>query len=67
MACRPLYQPQAPQTTWGSLAAPQRGHTLRDGDPSFHAEARRLRVFILDVFFFGTAIANVPLVGAVRG
>jgi hypothetical protein len=36
--------------------APHRGHVLRDGEPSFHAEARRLRVLALEVFFFGTAI-----------
>ena len=44
MAWRPWYQPQPPQTTWGSLAAPQRGHRLREGASSRHAEARRLRL-----------------------
>ena len=67
MAWRSRYQPQVPQTTWGVLAAPQRGHTLREGAPSFHAAARWLRVFIFDFFFFGTAIAIVPLVGAGKG
>ena len=57
MATRFLYQPQAPQTVWGSLAAPQRGHRLREGDPSFQAPARWLRVFDFDFFFLGTATA----------
>jgi hypothetical protein len=56
MACRPWYQPQFPQTTWGSLVAPHRGHRLRAGASRRHADARRLRLFALDVFFFGTAI-----------
>src|SRR5258706_15200944 len=42
----------------GTLAAPQRGQTLRDGASSVHAEARRLRLFIFEVFFLGTAIAK---------
>ena len=43
---------------WGTLAAPQRGHTLREGALSVHADARRLRLFIFEVFFLGTAIAK---------
>jgi hypothetical protein len=58
MTWRPLYQPQVRQTTCGNLAEPQRGHTLRDGASSFQADARPLRVFIFDFFFFGTAIAT---------
>jgi hypothetical protein len=58
MAWRPWYQPQFPQTTWGTLAALHRGHTLREGAVTVHADARRLRLFIFDVFFLGTAIAN---------
>jgi hypothetical protein len=42
----------------GSLAESQFGHRLRDGATSFQFEARRLRVFILLVFFLGTAIAG---------
>lgn len=56
MAWRPLYQPHEPQTRWGSLVAPQRSQVLRDGAESFQAEARRLRVFDFDFFFFGTAM-----------
>jgi hypothetical protein len=63
MAWRPLYQPQLPHTTCGSLAVLHRGQTLRAGVPSFHAEARRLRLFDLDIFFFGTAIAELPGAG----
>jgi hypothetical protein len=58
MAWRPWYQPQFPHTTWGTLAAPHRGQTLRDGAFTVQADARRLRLFIFDVFFLGTAIAN---------
>jgi len=58
IAWRPWYQPQLPHTMWGTLAAPQRGHTLREGALSVHAEARRLRLFIFEVFFLGTAIAK---------
>ena len=43
---------------WGTLAAPHRGQTLREGAFSVHAEARRLRLFIFEVFFLGTAIAK---------
>jgi len=60
IATRSLYQPQAGHTVCGSLAAAQRGHTLRDGAASFHAPARWLRVFIFDFFFFGTATAVFP-------
>ena len=55
-ATRSLYQPQVGHTVCGSLAVPQRGHMLRDGASSFHAPARRLRVFDFDFFFLGTAI-----------
>lgn len=55
---RSLYQPQLPQTVWGVLALPQRGQMLRGGVCSFHALARRLRVFDFDVFFLGTAIVR---------
>jgi hypothetical protein len=57
MAWRPWYQPQLPHTTWGSLAAPQRGQTERAGAFTVHAEARRLRLLALEVFFLGTATA----------
>ena len=57
MATRFLYQPHALHTVCGSLAEPQRGHRLREGEPSFQAPARWLRVFIFDFFFFGTATA----------
>jgi hypothetical protein len=42
----------------GSLAESQFGQRLRDGALSFQFAARRLRVFILLVFFLGTAIAG---------
>src|SRR5690606_24202591 len=64
MACRPPYQPQLPHTMWGCLAALQRGQTLRDGASSFQAEARRLRLLALDVFFLGTAISVCSLPAA---
>ena len=60
MAWRPSYQPQLPQTTWGSLADPQRGQRLRAGASSVQAEARRLRLFALEVFFLGTAMTRFP-------
>jgi hypothetical protein len=66
MAWRPWYQPQLPHTTWGSLAEPQRGQRLRDGASSVHAEARRLRLLLLEVFFLGTAIVVVLLVEIFR-
>ena len=55
-ATRPLYQPQLGQTTWGSLADEHCGHTERAGAFSTQLDARRLRLFDLEVFFFGTAI-----------
>ena len=58
MAWRSWYQPQVPQTTWGTLAAEQRGQMLREGAASFQLAARRLRLFILLVFFFGTAMPS---------
>jgi hypothetical protein len=51
-----LYQPQFGQTTWGSLAAEHWGQTDRAGAFNTQLEARRLRLFDFDVFFFGTAI-----------
>ena len=54
-ATRFLYQPQVGHTVCGIFALPQRGQVLRAGAPSFHAPARRLRVFDFDFFFFGTA------------
>ncbi len=59
MAWRPAYQPQLPQTRWGNLASEHRGQELRDEERSFHAAARRLRVFDFEVFFFGTAIVDL--------
>jgi hypothetical protein len=56
MAWRPPYQPQFPHTTCGSLAWAHCGQRLRGGVASFQFEARRLRDFILEVFFLGTAI-----------
>ena len=47
--------------------APHRGQMLRAGASSVQAEARRLRLFALEVFFLGTAMVLVPLVGAVEG
>ena len=60
MACRPLYQPQFPHTTWGSFADPQRGQRLRAGTSSVQAVARLLRLLALEVFFFGTAMTMFP-------
>jgi len=57
MAWRPPYHPQLPQARWGRLVALQRGQALRDVEPTRHAEARRLRLFDFDIFFFGTAMA----------
>jgi hypothetical protein len=34
------------------------GHTLRAGECSTHALARRLRLLALEVFFLGTAIGG---------
>src|SRR4051794_13538833 len=56
MACLPPYQPQLPQTTWGSLAWRHWGHSLRGGAARRQLEARRLRLFAFEVFFLGTAI-----------
>jgi hypothetical protein len=55
-----LYQPHDEHTVWGVFAAPHRGQTLRGGAFSFHALARRLRVFDFDVFFLGTATVRSP-------
>lgn len=57
MATRPLYQPQLPQTTCGRLTCEQLGQVLFAGAEIFQLEARRLRLFALEVFFFGTAMA----------
>ncbi len=62
MAWRPPYQPQFGHTTWGSLARWHCGHSLRGGGPRRHAEARRLRLFALEVFFLGTAIGGAEIV-----
>jgi hypothetical protein len=56
MAWRPPYHPQLLHTTWGSLAWAHCGQMLRAGGFRTQLEARRLRDFILEVFFFGTAI-----------
>src|SRR5205823_10344602 len=56
IAWRPPYQPQLPQTTWGSLACRHWGQMLRAGTDSFQLEARRLRLLAFEVFFLGTAI-----------
>jgi hypothetical protein len=53
-----LYQPQFGQTTWGSLADVHCGQTDRAGVVSTQLDARRLRVFDFEVFFFGTAIGR---------
>lgn len=57
-ATRPLYQPHVPHTVWGILAALQRGQVLRDGATRRQLEARRIRVFIFDFFFLGTATVD---------
>jgi hypothetical protein len=41
---------------WGSLATVHCGHTERAGAFNTQLDARRLRLFDLEVFFFGTAI-----------
>jgi hypothetical protein len=56
MAWRPPYQPQLLHTTWGRFAWAHCGQRLRAGGFRTQFEARRLRDFILEVFFFGTAI-----------
>jgi hypothetical protein len=56
MAWRPWYQPQLPHTMWGNLVAPHRGQVLRGAVETVQAEARRLRLFDLEVFFLGTAM-----------
>jgi hypothetical protein len=56
MAWRPLYHPQFGQTTCGNLADVHWGQTDRAGAFSTQLDARRLRLFALEVFFFGTAI-----------
>lgn len=61
MAWRPWYQPQLPQTTWGSFVALQRGHVLRGAASRVQFEARRLRLLAFDVFFFGTAMVSYPV------
>jgi len=53
-----LYHPQLGQTTWGSFAVVHWGHTDRAGAFSTQFDARRLLVFDLEVFFFGTAISG---------
>ena len=56
MAWRPLYQPQLPHTTCGSLAWAHCGHVERGGGSRRQFDALRVRLFIFDVFFLGTAI-----------
>src|SRR5689334_6358096 len=67
MAWRPPYQPQLPPTTWGSLAALHCGQMLRAGALSVQLEARRVRDFIFEVFFLGTAIGRCLALFAVGG
>ncbi len=43
---------------WGSFAVVHWGHTDRAGAFSTQLDARRLLVFDLEVFFFGTAISG---------
>jgi hypothetical protein len=59
MTTRFLYQPHDGQTVWGVFTLPQRGQVLRDGASSFQAEARVLRLFDFDFFFFGTATVGL--------
>ena len=59
MTTRFLYHPHDGQTVCGVLALPQRGHVLRAGALSFHADARVLRLFDFDFFFFGTATMSL--------
>jgi hypothetical protein len=49
------------------LADPQLGQRLRAGTSSVQFDARRLRLFALLVFFFGTAIAGSCAKGTGRG
>jgi hypothetical protein len=58
-AWRPPYQPQLGHTTWGSLAWRHWGQTLRGGSERRQADARRLRLLALEVFFLGTAIGGL--------
>jgi hypothetical protein len=67
MAWRPWYHPQLPHTTWGNLAEPQRGQTLRAGASRRQAADRRLRLLDFEVFFFGTAIVEFLRVIGWRG
>ena len=63
MAWRPAYQPQLPHTTCGSFVALQRGQILRGAGLSVQLDARRLRLFDFEVFFFGTAMVVSTLEG----
>jgi hypothetical protein len=58
-AWRPLYHPQCGHTMCGTFAWWHWGQTLRLGLRSTQFEARRLRLFAFEVFFFGTAIWGV--------
>jgi hypothetical protein len=60
-ACRPPYQPQLVHTTWGTFACRHWGQMLRGGALRVQLDARRLRDFIFDVFFLGTAIGRGAL------
>jgi hypothetical protein len=53
-----LYHPQFGHTIWGNLAVVHCGHTERAGVFSTQLDARRLRLFDLEVFFLGTAIGR---------
>lgn len=59
MACRPPYQPQFPQTTWGRLVTLQRGQVLLAPVSRVQLDARLLRDLDLEVFFLGTAISSL--------
>jgi hypothetical protein len=56
-----------PHTLCGFFAVSQRGQRLAEGVGSFQAEARRLRLFDLEVFFLGTAMVEVLDVGRRSG
>ena len=66
MTTRFLYQPHDGHTVCGVLALPQRGQVLRAGASSFHADARVLRLFDFDFFFFGTATVGLQRYQDVR-
>ncbi len=62
MIIRPLYEPQLPQTRWGTLGAPHCGQVLVAGTRSA-SWLRRLSLRAFEVFRFGTAIGSAsPIV-----